>query len=655
MAQNSLNSLRQPHPHSVDLLRNRNPDTPLSPFDGTVGAFAQIGPAHYFITTNVDYVPAPPSIETPHKLYLRYGTDDPTLWPQQYTAHYCHMPLIPRKGSRPELDVMWWNPTKRDFVVGSAVTRGLGRLTLKRFSAFLPPVNELVKRCTELRQKTAPAPLLPLFGQLIQHILMWLEQLQTLPTTFIKMVFAVTSLQRAFLELKALYQYMTIYKRRINNYPAPAHTTPAIAQSVGAFTSVPTVAQQLWNAGVPVWLVRSVDVFDRENILAVVPLLEPNFGLPDPDAHAEGAPAALYTGNSTAEKIAVIQRAAIQTPWYHDPFETSITRAPSPSPAPVASTSGSIAQPRHAPSTSAPVASCPLNHNRQSRYKPYPANDPAKAPASKDTAKGDRDKFTALTIPEMPPSIVSMADALTQVDRSVVPYSTDTGDKRYVLPEPALLVNTPHPQRRYKLLHHWSLLADGFIYLLTQHPNPELLSAQQWRDVLDGQMTKRGDPNSRSYKRSESLEDRILLHSGVWYACNVTSLEGFPVPPESVPEFTLAQTREIVWQVAETSFRFEFCALDKRASKKDRLTLVKECFAGHMRTASLMLDWTTKSPRPNIIRHVAEHRLWSPAEMQTLEIAVCRYYTQAFWEHFGRAAVIPMRLDHDLEKEEGEV
>jgi hypothetical protein len=28
---------------------------------------------------------------------------------------------------------------------------------------------------------------------------------------------------------------------------------------------------------------------------------------------------------------------------------------------------------------------------------------------------------------------------------------------------------------------------------------------------------------------------------------------------------------------------------------------------------------------------------------------------QAFWEYFGRAAVLPMRLDHELEKEDGEI
>ncbi|KAJ7732901.1 hypothetical protein DFH07DRAFT_780746 [Mycena maculata] len=610
MAQNLL---RQPHPHSVDLLRNRSLTIPLGPFDGKVAAVAQLGAQHYFITTNTDYVPAVPSLQLPHAVFLRSdmrdGTDDPTLWPQQWTQRYCHMPVIAEKGTRPDLDVMWWDPSQADFEVGSVVMRGLGRLSHRQFSRFLPPINQLVARCRELR-KTSPTLAIPLFGDLIQHILMWLEQLQTLPTTYPKMVFAVTSLQR------------------------------------------------LWGAHVPFWFLRPVEVFDAENILAVVALREPSFGLSDPDAHGDGAPPVLYTGNSTLEKIAAIHSAAIQTPWYHDPFTTTNTRSRSPSAIPVASGSRPVAR----------------SNNQQSRYKPYPANAPSKSPA-KAPAKTERDKFSVLAVEEMPPSIVSMADALAQVDRSVVPYTSDGVDKQYVLPEPALFVNTT-PDRRRKFLHHWNLLADGFIYMLTQHP--QLLSAQEWRDVLEGLMTRRGAPGSRTYRRSANLKDRIRP---ALETSNVSSIEGFPVPTEFLPEFPLEWTREIVWQVAEISFRFELCTLDRRASRKNQLDVVKACFAGHMlvgvllemskcgwasttleehhryvgRTATLMLDWTTKSPRPNIIRRVAEHLRWSPSEMQALETAVCRYCTQAFWEYFGRAAVVPLRLDHDVEKEDGQL
>jgi hypothetical protein len=82
---------------------------------------------------------------------MRYGTDDPTLWPQQWTSRYCHLPLIPKKGSRPELDIMWWNPTPTDFAVGSAVTRGLGHLKRTEFSKLIAPVSVAATQKVESR------------------------------------------------------------------------------------------------------------------------------------------------------------------------------------------------------------------------------------------------------------------------------------------------------------------------------------------------------------------------------------------------------------------------------------------------------------------------------------------------------------------------
>ncbi|KAJ7111060.1 hypothetical protein C8R44DRAFT_883496 [Mycena epipterygia] len=633
-AKNS-NSPVKPHPHSINLLRNRDPTIPLGPFDGNVGVFTQLGAQHYFITTNVDYIPTLPSLKLPHAVYLRsdmrYGTDDPTLWQQQWTSEYCHMPLIAQKGAVRELDIMWWDPTPDDFQVGSAVTRGLGRLSRSQFTKFLPPITNLVQRCKQLRLTSPSVASLPLFGELIQHMMMLVEQLETLPTTFVKMVFAVTSLQRAFLELNALYSYMTVYKPRMNNYLTARSEKRGLAAVIGAFTTVPSVAQQLSAAGVPFWFMCLFEVFDKENILRVVALREPQFGLPDPDAHGAGAPPVLYSGNSTKEKIRAIQQAAVHTPWYWDPFETSFTRARSPSPAP--SPAAPVASTSHlVPALVSPVSSGTraAPKSQKQRYRPYSANTPVK----KGPAKTERDKFTPLAIPEMPPSILSMASALAQVNHSIIPY-TSNASKKYVLPEPALLVNTT-PERRRKFLHHWNLLADGFIYTLTQQQ--QLLRPQEWRDILEGLMTERGIHGSKTQRRSQKLQDCIR---SALEASNVSDIEGFPVPVESLPQFSLAQTRQIVWRVAETSFRFELCTLDKRASGKNQLDNVKTCFAGHMlvgvplemsqrgwaastleerhqyvaRTAVLMLDWTTKTPRPHIIDRITEHRQWTAENM----------------------------------------
>ncbi|KAJ7025011.1 hypothetical protein C8F04DRAFT_1269755 [Mycena alexandri] len=166
-------ALADPGPHAIDLLRNRDPLLPLGPFDGRVGASAVLNGEHHFITTNAGYIPDLPSLKTPHKVYLRsdmrYGTDDPALWPQQYAPEYAHMPLMAKKGSRPKLNIMWWNPSSADFIVGSAITRGLGRLRPGAFTKLFEPIDRLKARCAKLKA-AQPQLCVPLFGEILEHI-----------------------------------------------------------------------------------------------------------------------------------------------------------------------------------------------------------------------------------------------------------------------------------------------------------------------------------------------------------------------------------------------------------------------------------------------------------------------------------------------------
>ncbi|KAJ7340896.1 hypothetical protein DFH08DRAFT_963739 [Mycena albidolilacea] len=376
-----------------------------------------------------------------------------------------------------------------------------------------------------------------------------------------------------------------------------------------------------------------------------------------------------------------------------------------------------------------------------------------------------------------------MADALAKVDRSVVPYTSHGADRHYVLPEPALLINTTS-DRCHKFLRHWNLLRDGFLYVLTQH-HPQLLSAQEWRDVLEGLVTERGLARSRTKRRSSKLEDFICP---ALEASNIASIEGLPVSLDRLPHFTVEQTHEIVWLVAETDFCFEFCALDRRASGKDRLDEVfvarhvdlhripapllavqpaqtastqpsstpptvllvpppptptpalpvRELEAQEDLFANVVVRppasaavffaavssapassasptcWTTvygaispslgasrrmrccttshvisaeeqgvqthpntlyatayetcskelknSVPKPKCIlstqvicQRLIEILADTTPDMQLLETAVCRHYMQVFWEYFGCTTVLPMRLEHELEKEDGEI
>ncbi|KAJ6620875.1 hypothetical protein B0H10DRAFT_2432620 [Mycena sp. CBHHK59/15] len=599
----------QHQPFSIDLLQNRNYLAPLGPFDGAVAALAQIGAEHYFITTHANYVPTLPPLHNPHRLYLRedmhYGTDDYTRWPQQFTVKCA---VVDPKAA--------------------------GLLTLREKSLALAISS---------------------FWHIIQQILEFYGQLQTLPTTFPKMLFTVASMQSAVLELDALDRYMTIHKAQIEQFLAPQPMT--VGHFVGVFTSDPSVVQKLWAAGCPCWFLRPQYVFDEENILRVVPLREPPIDLYDPDAHAD---------------------AAREVPWYRDPFETGACASLPNADAVV------VPGPPIASGSTSAVRSDGQTHHA----KPYSDQNPKEALQGHADQREEqrekqrenvvetiapvaphipgpieRDRFARLDSPYMPPPIVAWADALAAVDRTVAPSVNDPADGRYVLPKPALLVYGTTPARRRMFLHRWNLLGDCFMWML-QH-NAQLLSTQDWKDVLEGLVTPRSHPDSKAYKRGAKLQQclRPALDT-----CNITSLEGIlPVAQESCPKLSVAEMHGIVWQVAETSFRFEFCALDRRASGLEWLDVVKQCFAGSMlmgvplhfgplgwaadkleehhryahRTAQLMFGWKTKARPPMILERANLRVSWSAEEMESLEQAVCRYYTQAFWELFDTTFPTP--------------
>ncbi|KAJ6608204.1 hypothetical protein B0H10DRAFT_1955659 [Mycena sp. CBHHK59/15] len=561
---------------AVDLLRNRNPAATLGPFDGKVAALAHIAAEHYFITTNADYVPDFLS-QAPSRSF-------PPVGHAQWTARYCHLPVIAKKGTRPDLDVMWWDPSPADFRIYAGHQRARNKVQR-------PSADVRNSHLSPFRRTRSKHP----------HVA---EQLRTLPTTYDKMVFGVTSLQRGCLELDALYNYMTIYKPRVDNFMTALPGMIPVARTVGAFTTVPAVAQQLWSAAC-------------QNILAVVPLQQPNFVVADTPGAA--APPVLYSGNQTLDKIAAIHRAAIETPWYRDPFETNTSPAP-PAPAPPA--------PR--PTASIPIASSPVassSHgvarakkqpSRLSRAKPCISREST----SEGTPKDSADKFTTVTLEEMAPSIVAWADALAQVDQSIPPLTSDPVDRQYVLPEPALFVTTSSERRR-KFLHHWNLLSDGFIYRLSQPGHSQPLSAQEWRDILEGLITKRGNPNSKTYRRSEKIEDRIRPALKRRAYGSVEGRQG------------LLRGHTLLGVPLEMSKRGWASTAVEEAP-----LLCREDSNSHAGLENA--DASSNNHR--------RHR-------SSLSMVPVRYATfgkRAFWEYFGRAAVVPLRLDHELKKEDGQ-
>ncbi|KAF7360831.1 hypothetical protein MSAN_01112400 [Mycena sanguinolenta] len=673
----------------LDLTRNRRENVPLGPFDSRVSAILRQDSESYFVSTNASYVPALP-IRPNQTIFLRedmrYGEDDPTLWPQKYSAFFCHLGAIQRKpvGTFREISIMWWDPTTADFVLpdaGFTMTTSLGKLNGSRIAQLAAPIARLLDKYHNARP--ALTRVQDLLDPMVQQIHLGFDRLQTLPCTFTQLVVSVAALQRSFLEADALIRYMLEFKPRM--VQASTDTPPRVEHCVGVFTIDPAIAQQFRAAGLPYWLLRPTWTFTMENILEVVEPQRPEHRL-----KLEAAPAATHhpTKRDTDSKIAIIHQCSRVVPWYSDPFadnEGSVISAATASP----STSCNVHQPselhrsgqggssrqrssqRFEPYSSAPRGSTSARSHRAGSSRGNPSRS-----GSIPGPNGGRDKFAPLARDEMPPSISVWENALKAVDRTVAPRSS-RGNGGYVFPEPALVVSSEDVARRQHQLYNLGMMMDALVYRLgSPDAAPQLLSVQQWRDILVGnaavpQMVRHDDRSQTRVSERGVLLNKLLAPA--FRACGMTDRPDLSPPSGTSALVTRHRAQEMLWQVGEISFRFEFLALDRRASGLNRPDQCRECFAGsllmgmplglakeglasmspatrhpfYLRIARLMHDWNPR-PRLAVIAKASEAREWDKFEMSELEEAVAGHYTQAFYEHFGCAAVIPARLVHEF-------
>jgi hypothetical protein len=139
-------------------------------------------------------------------------------------------------------------------------------------------------------------------------------------------------------------------------------------------------------------------------------------------------------------------------------------------------------------------------------------------------------------------------------------------------------------------------------------------------------------------------------------------------------------TQEILWELYELNFRFELVALDQRARLTpveseaqvlshqlllmacfpSKVLLVADISSANQGLASptlqgraqyliamkrLMKSWGGNVPVEIHCLPADQAQGYSLQELAKLEEAITRFYTQSFFNHFGRAAILPHTLD----------
>ena len=208
----------------------------------------------------------------------RFATADFTLFPQWYAEGTKYLPFVRKKPVNDEgsMSLLWHKFSTKDFDMeeGSTVG-GMGRLAGHLASAFADLRSKLMAKIkkeasTEKYTKEELKDLL--FCQRGMHFAS--VALLHAPQNYEGVLLTATQFQRYYLETLACFEYLTYWKDMLPNTSSEPRP---VAHVVGALTPEVEVTIDLFDKGIPVWLVRHPSVFPLSTVLVneVWPTLDP--------------------------------------------------------------------------------------------------------------------------------------------------------------------------------------------------------------------------------------------------------------------------------------------------------------------------------------------------------------------------------------------
>ena len=271
---------------------------------------------------------------------------------------------------------------------------------------------------------------------------------------------------------------------------------------------------------------------------------------------------------------------------------------------------------------------------------------------------------------------------MVNTDESLFAFERAVCDTAYVVPEPAFMVSTQSTEKSMAMFRSWLKFRPILIYgiaFLRSKAQPQhnkswnaLLVAEylsKMTDSVGGRSKQREEvkesmlsflkETADEIRLSESPSDEIL--ESTWHGLHFEQLK-----PEHF--------EQILWELSELNFRYEFQALDVRSrigtpyEEEEAHTAIMSCFpdlsfsvpslltANHgiasdsqrerahylLAMARVMSKWRW-ADQNGWIALVGKVK-WSADELEKLEKEIAALYTQSFYQCFRRAAVLPRRL-----------
>lgn len=303
--------------------------------------------------------------------------------------------------------------------------------------------------------------------------------------------------------------------------------------------------------------------------------------------------------------------------------------------------------------------------------------------------------------PLLPSSIPSWSAALSEVDTNlenrVVGYlNAPTG---LAFPDPALFVGVQTEVKQALYFANWLLHRSALLFRVSiPNSTSKPINNQLWRTLLNiplGSASNDADGQSaetKSAKRIEIIKDILANCVNGEHGASINESvanrilwKGREIVPGNVPSTNVA--REILWELCELNFRSELVALDQRAhispptgsssTLEEREPLIGKClFGGDSALLAVRIEdankgladslwsqrcqyilglyhvmesWTgfhryASGRYTGIVASVSAKQVLSDKEAEQLEKLVAGFYTQSFFNFFGRAPILPRCL-----------
>ncbi|ESK85325.1 hypothetical protein Moror_5991 [Moniliophthora roreri MCA 2997] len=611
-----------------------------SALDGRVSTFVDEG--HLFVTS-----------PNSNEIYIPY---DPLSYSQPFIPDHCHWAALQHRPSSGDPAAIWWDapPAVAFSEDENGAAKGMGMWDATFLEKFKADYEALQSRVLiySTSQHGKGQDTNSFISALSPHLEQAMNHLTSFALPYHRTHQLFSYFQQWYLELKAALDWIEVYQPSMTSRTMRISSGMAEPNAMGAFLSDATHCEMFFLAGLPFWLVRPhmhhhLTCIDHE----VVPLTPTSLHIQlDPFTIHSRNVVFSGTGNDKAKAFALEDygRSLVR---FTDPFSmASEPDHPEPSLPPTNTSSGA----------------CGTSHSQN--WKGKRSHSPYTKPQKTST---DHNKFTEIKGPYTPPVPDVWVQALGATDRSKQPQKAVALNSGYAFPEPGLILyaGLTSTDRMVQYLKTWLHFRAVLIF---HHQLPFLLptappaaygtwSPKQWRTLL-----------ALHNKSSDSGVVQARQRKSIWKA-----------KQSKKPAIVM----EIIWELFELNFCFEFHALNSKLGHSSvhrnvgmhDITsfepLVQNCFPGStgiwnptqinwaqsnnglaaselrrhakffLRMRDIVKQWPKANHLPVLQSTKSTIDEYSDNELVEMEQTVAQFYCQSFYKTFGQPPITPHRLD----------